>query len=161
MTQSPRSIYLDLDPLRRTKPRNSHPPVLRLMPPVHVVPAPPAPVRVPVVATLVAPETSVHDRELLVALDMPGAFGESAAALHHRKEQALGALFAALSVVEARALHKRLTLPRADDVVGARFGRLVADRRDRLLAFLESAQRREAIAKARRPATMRSTGSEP
>ena len=160
MTQSPRSIYLDLDPLRRTKPRIGHPPTLRLMPAVHVAPGPP-PVRVPVAVASVARETSDHDCDLLAALDMPGAFGESAAALHHRKEQALGAVFAALSVAEARALHKRLTSPTADDVVCARFGRLIADRRDRLLAFLESAQRREAIANARRPSTMRSAGSEP
>ena len=139
MTQSPRSIYLDHDPLRRTKPRIGHPPMLRLMPAVPVVPVPPPPVRVAVPAT-VLPETSEHD--LLAALEIPGVFGESAASLHHRKEQALGAVFAALPVAEARALHKRLTSPTADDVVCARFGRLVADRRDRLLAFLEQQRRR-------------------
>ena len=58
------------------------------------------------------------------------------------------------NVAEAEALHERLsTTPRADDRVAAQFGRLVLERRERLLAFLGDARRREAIENARRPRT--------
>lgn len=61
-----------------------------------------------------------------------------------RKEHALGALFATLSVMEARALHARLSNPRPGDAVAARFATLVIERRARLLGGLAGARRREA-----------------
>jgi hypothetical protein len=67
-----------------------------------------------------------------------------------RKEQALREVFSTLSVVESRALHRRLTLASSTDPLVKTFGRLVAGRRERLLAFLADVRRREAIAGARK-----------
>jgi hypothetical protein len=61
-----------------------------------------------------------------------------------RKEHELRALFAALPMLEAMELHRRLRIARANDAVVAAFGRLVVERRQRLLAFLGDARRRAA-----------------
>jgi len=90
------------------------------------------------------------DAALLAILDAPLASGETAFAGFHRKEVELRAAFAALPVMEARALHGRLSNPRAGDVLAARFARLTIERRTRLLTFLAAARRREALAQARR-----------
>jgi hypothetical protein len=58
------------------------------------------------------------------------------------KEQELTALFTRLSVSESRELHQRLRVPFPDDALAIAFGRLVADRRGRLLAFVGDARRR-------------------
>ncbi len=62
-----------------------------------------------------------------------------------RKEQELMELFASLTVVEARVLHRRLANPSIDDAIATLFGRLVVERRLRLLAFLAGARRRYAL----------------
>lgn len=74
----------------------------------------------------------------------------SAQAAHQAKEQQLGELFASLSVSDALALHRRLTLPASDDPVPAAFERLTGERRERLARFLGDARRRAAQAKPRR-----------
>jgi hypothetical protein len=71
---------------------------------------------------------------------------ETVEAAFRRKEQTLRDLFSTLSVAESRALHRRLTLGAGTDPLVKTFGRLVADRRNRLLAFLADVRRREAIA---------------
>lgn len=189
MTHLPRSIFLDLDVVRGSKPRPSgqEPVALRLVPPptpraetevrtARAVPvvevakaAPvamplaveveveiePAPALAPTSAPAPAPAPIAEiDRRLLAVLDETAAVGESADALFRRKEHALGTLFAALPVPAALALHKRLTMPAVGDPLHARFSRLVAERRARLLAFLADAPRREAVDKARRPQPM-------
>jgi hypothetical protein len=58
---------------------------------------------------------------------------------------AAGALFARVSVNDARALHRRLSLSLADDPIATRFSRLVVERRARLMVFLADARRREAV----------------
>jgi O-methyltransferase involved in polyketide biosynthesis len=50
----------------------------------------------------------------------------------------------ALTVLEARALHARLSNPASDDPLAKAFKRLTADRRARLINFLADARRREA-----------------
>ena len=92
---------------------------------------------------------SVDTRLLAILASGPG-HGETLDAAFRRKEHELGALFATLDVAASRALHRRLTLPADDDLVAARFGQLISNRRARLLAFLADARRREAIAMARR-----------
>ncbi len=87
------------------------------------------------------------ERALLAILDAPPQPGETLNAAYHRKERELGTAFAKLAVSEARALVRRLTTRRVDDGLAVRFGRLVADRRHRLLAFLGDARRREALAR--------------
>jgi len=64
-----------------------------------------------------------------------------------RKEARLRELFAALPVLEAMELHRRLRIARADDAVAVAFGRLVFERRQRLLTFLGEARRRTALAR--------------
>jgi hypothetical protein len=81
---------------------------------------------------------------ILVALDEPALPGEQIAMAFQRKESVIGALFAQLDVHESRALHRRLELALPEDPIAARFGRLVADRRARLMAFLADARRRAA-----------------
>jgi hypothetical protein len=72
--------------------------------------------------------------------------GETIALAYQRKERQLRALFAALPVIEARALHRRLSLRHAGDPLAAAFARLLESRRGRLLDFLADARRREALA---------------
>jgi hypothetical protein len=87
---------------------------------------------------------------ILAVLEGPVGFGETIETTFRRKEHELGALFAKLSVSECRALHKRLENPKAGDALALRFGAMIAVRRARLLAFLQDARRREAIAGGRR-----------
>jgi hypothetical protein len=92
------------------------------------------------------PLSGPHDGPILAILDAPLGLAETAHDGYRRKEHELGAAFAALPIVEARALHARLAAPRAGDAVAERFQRLVGDRRVRLLAFLADARRRAALA---------------
>jgi hypothetical protein len=71
---------------------------------------------------------------------------------HLRKEREIGELFARLAVIEAWTLHKRLANPSASDALASAFGRLILERRARLLAFLGDARRRAAITQATRAA---------
>lgn len=89
------------------------------------------------------------DAQLLAILSAGPALGETIEAAFRRKEHELGALFATLDVTTSRALHRRLSRPAEGDLVAAQFGRMVSERRARLLSFLADARRREAIAQAR------------
>jgi hypothetical protein len=80
----------------------------------------------------------------------PPTTGETVMVAHARKEGDLRDLFARLTVLEARALHRRLERAGADDRLAALFQRLAPDRRRRLLAFLADARRREATRGLRR-----------
>jgi len=84
-----------------------------------------------------------------IVLRLPAA-GETVMVAHARKEGDLRDLFATLTVLEARALHRRLERGGADDPLAALFLRLAPDRRRRLLAFLADARRREATRGLRR-----------
>lgn len=170
MTRSPRSIYRDFDLGRDAKPRSTEvkPHTLRLVPPVETTPlaraTPPrfvkheAPASESPVATQpqtasprVAATVDAHDLAILSVLDEPAAGGESADAFYRRKERELGAMFARLPVPDAVALARRLSTVTPGDILSARFSRLVADRRQRLIDFLDDAKRREAIENARQP----------
>jgi len=89
------------------------------------------------------------DERLIEILDAPLAAGELASSGYLRKEEAIGAVFAALTVLESRALLARLEAARTGDRLVAKFTRLTAERRHRLLAFLADARRREALKLAR------------
>ena len=78
-------------------------------------------------------------------LSSPPSPNETIETGFRRKEHELRALFAVLTPVEARALHRRLANPSFDDVIAMLFARLVIDRRGRLLAFLAQARRRYAL----------------
>lgn len=82
---------------------------------------------------------------LIAILDRPLGKGEPASIGFARKEHDLIAAFAKLTVLEARAIHARLTINAPDDVLAAKFALLTVDRRTRLLYFLADARRREAV----------------
>ncbi len=87
------------------------------------------------------------ERAILDALASSPRAGETVALAFQRIEHQVGLLFAKLTVLQARALHRRLSQPVEGDALAARFGRLVRERRLRLLAFLGDARRREALAR--------------
>jgi hypothetical protein len=89
------------------------------------------------------------ESEIYAVLAEPAFPGEQLAFAFKRKEQRLGDLFAKLNVADSRELSRRLALLIADDSLAAMFGRLVADRRARLVAFLADARRREALQRGR------------
>lgn len=89
------------------------------------------------------------DALLIEILDAPLWPGEPALVGFARKEQELRAAFAALPVSDQRALARRLSMPRPDDRLAQKFGRLTAERRTRLIQFLEDARRRAALAKGK------------
>jgi hypothetical protein len=93
-----------------------------------------------------APRPDTIDARLIAVLDTPLGLGETAHAGYARKEHALGAILASLSVLESRALHLRLSNVRAGDELAAKFARLTVERRIRLLNFLADARRRAACA---------------
>jgi len=74
----------------------------------------------------------------------PSRAGETVMVAHARKEGDLRDLFARLSIVEARALHRRLERASTGDSIAVLFQRLAPDRRRRLVAFLADARRRDA-----------------
>jgi hypothetical protein len=90
------------------------------------------------------------DGKLIAVLDSPLGTTENAFIGFARKERELSALFASLSVLECRLLHKRLANPQHGDELANKFARLTLDRRARLLTFLADARRREAIAANRK-----------
>ncbi|HEY5934206.1 MAG TPA: hypothetical protein VIU61_06225 [Kofleriaceae bacterium] len=115
------------------KPQAATPPVEAV---VEVVTMPPP---APVVAQLEL------DDQIVAILDEPVPTGVTVSNAYRDKERALAAYFRTLGVGDARALHRRLTIPSPDDALAMRFSRLVVDRRDRLIAVLADARRREAM----------------
>jgi hypothetical protein len=95
-----------------------------------------------------ATKASSCDAHLLAILEAPRRDGETLAAGFARKERELASAFAALTIFDQRALHARLANPRIGDLLAEKFGRLVSERRERLLRFLGDARRRAAIAAA-------------
>jgi len=89
--------------------------------------------------------SSSKDASFVAILDAPLQAGETAHFGFLRKEAELVAAFAALSVLESRALHGRLSNPRSGDVLAAAFMRMTYERRARLINFLADARRREAL----------------
>jgi len=107
------------------------------LPPVPA-PTPPAP----------APAVAAFELRLIEILRRPVEGGNTHEA-NRVKEHEIGEVFARLSVSEAAALHQRLSSPAPLDDLAAAFGRLMAERRARLLAFLGDAPRRATIAATR------------
>lgn len=85
------------------------------------------------------------DQRLGGILTSAASVGETVELAFRRKEHQIGELFATLSIAESLDLHRRLSNPRAGDRVAELFGRMTVERRDRLLAFLASAHRRETL----------------
>lgn len=97
-----------------------------------------------------SPRPDTADARLIAILDAPLEFGETTAGGFARKERELGGVFASLSILESRAMHARLTIPKSNDELANKFSRLTIERRCRLTVFLADARRREAINAGRR-----------
>lgn len=97
-----------------------------------------------------AMQPATKDAALLAILDAPLQPGENAHLGFQRKEHELGAVFAGLSVLEARMFHTRLANPKQSDELANKFARLTIERRHRLISFLADARRREAQGLAQR-----------
>jgi len=93
-----------------------------------------------------APRPDTVDAHLVAILDASLLPGETAQVGFARKERELGGMFAALSILDARALHARLANPKHGDELANKFARLTFERRGRLLDFLADARRRQALA---------------
>jgi hypothetical protein len=87
------------------------------------------------------------DVALHAILEAPLHAGETAAIGFARKEAELRHVLASLSILESRALHTRLSCPKADDQLPKAFARMTAERRARLINFIADARRREALAR--------------
>ena len=83
--------------------------------------------------------------EILDTLAKPPIPGERLDVAFRRKERELEAIFERLTLEDTRQLHRRLTLMLPTDPLAIHFGRLVPERRSRLLAFLADARRREVL----------------
>jgi hypothetical protein len=104
-------------------------------------PSPPAPVAPP-------PTIAAIDCQLIDVLVRTPGPGETIEMCFVRKERELGELFAALSVIDARALHRRLVRdPAPGDELAVVFSRLKIERRRRLVDFLADARRRAVVTK--------------
>jgi len=90
---------------------------------------------------------AAHDARLLAILDRDHS-NLPALVAFTRKEKELGEAFAALPILDQRALHARLSVVREGDMLAEKFNRLTAERRARLLNFLADARRRAAQAAA-------------
>jgi hypothetical protein len=89
-----------------------------------------------------------RDAVFFAILEAPLHEGETAMGGFARKEEELRVAFAALSILESRALQARLSNPRNGDRLAASFSRLTIERRARLINFLGNARRREALSGA-------------
>jgi hypothetical protein len=92
--------------------------------------------------------SSVEDK-LIAILSAPSLQGETAVIAFRRKEAELLAVCATLSPIESMQLARRLERAKEGDAVAAAFGRLIVERRQRIIRFLNDARRRVAVAGAR------------
>jgi hypothetical protein len=111
--------------------------------------APAAPRRCAAVIHTSSTIAAAHDARLLAILDLDDSHVPALVAFA-RKEKELGEAFAALPILDQRALHARLSIVREGDTLAEKFNRLTLERRTRLLNFLGDARRRAAQAASQR-----------
>lgn len=90
------------------------------------------------------PLPAAAEAELLHLLTRTIAPGETYAAGNARREGALMAFFASLSLLETLELLRRIDAARGDDPIFTGFTRFTAERRARLRGFLRDTRRRHA-----------------
>lgn len=84
-------------------------------------------------------------REREIAIILTAQVGGSAAGAHEYKERLLVEELSRLPVEECKVLAMRFRRKRTNDELAELFGRWTVQRRDRVLAFLDNARRREAM----------------
>ncbi len=92
------------------------------------------------------PGAARYDDPLLAILARPLGSDEGHADGYARKEAEFRDVVEQLPLSDARGLLRRLSIPKAGDALADRFGRLTAERRERLIAFVAAAPRRAALA---------------
>ncbi len=85
------------------------------------------------------------EEQILAAMLRPIDPAEGHRLGHDRKERELLALLDTLSPLEALTLRRRLAAARRGDQLAAAFGRMIVERRARVLAFLDDTRRRIAL----------------
>jgi hypothetical protein len=101
-----------------------------------------------------ASEPANANREVAIDAAIVAVFdravsGETIAMSYARRERELRALFERLTPDACRVLSRRLEAKVPGDQVAEHFGRMVAERRQRLVSYLDDARRREAVRSAR------------
>jgi hypothetical protein len=81
------------------------------------------------------------ESQLIATIEQPLHANETSRVGHDRKEREVATLLAQLTPAQSLALSKRLSVNASDDPLAVAFGRLVVERRNRLVAFLERLRR--------------------
>ena len=81
------------------------------------------------------------EQQILDLIAAPLRRDENFRSGHDRKEHEIAALLAQLTPVQSHALSKRLAINAASDPLVVAFGRLLVERRNRLVAYLERLRR--------------------
>lgn len=89
--------------------------------------------------------TIAIEAELVALIERPINSAETHRAGNDRKERELCALLDRLSDLEAHTLRQRLSAARGSDPLVASSRRISADRRARIVAFIEDTRRRNAL----------------
>jgi hypothetical protein len=106
--------------------------------------------RIPARAAIMWPAIGPEIEQAILEILQAARGQEIVSEAFRRKEQELRAVFVAFTPIEAGSLLRRLSNPGPGDVLAEQFGRLVVERKQRLLAVLASAPRRAAIARVRK-----------
>ena len=91
--------------------------------------------------SICAPVAIPIEQQLIDAIAAPLHTDETSRVGNDRKEREVATLLAQLTPVQSLALSKRLAVNAADDPLVVAFGRMVVDRRNRLIAFLDRLRR--------------------
>ncbi len=91
--------------------------------------------------SITKPVTISIEHQIAALIVRPIEPGEGHRTGNDRKERELLMLLETLTAVEALTLRRRLACSRPDDALAMAFGRLVVERRTRVLAFLDDTRR--------------------
>ncbi len=94
-----------------------------------------------VAAAKVAPVALPIEAQLIAAIEQPLRSGEMHRVGNDRKEREIATLLDTLTPVQSLALCTRLAAGTASDPLVIAFGRLLVERRNRLITFLERRRR--------------------
>ncbi len=88
-----------------------------------------------------APVEIPIEQQIIDTIAAPLHANETSRVGNDRKEREVAMLLAQLTPVQSLALSKRLAVNAADDPLAVAFGRMLVDRRNRLIAFLDRLRR--------------------
>lgn len=88
-----------------------------------------------------APVTIPIESQLIATIEAPLQTNETSRVGHDRKEREVASLLAQLTPAQSLTLTKRLAANAPHDPLAAAFGRMLVERRNRLVAYLERLRR--------------------